>query len=260
MSVLTTTPLQFTSDELTGFRSNGFLVARQLIPPDYLDLMRRVTNRDLVSHEGDVEYEAELQYPGAPQSLDAVGGRTIRRLRQAISRDPVFCRLLKEPVILQRLQQLVGSHVVMPLAHHNCIMTKQPQFSSDTGWHRDVRYWSFTTDELINLWIALGPENLANGCLRVIPGSHLLQITPDQVDDALFLRDDIARNEVLLKSAVPVELNAGDALFFHARTFHSATRNYTTETKHSVVFTFRSLDNPPRPATRSSALPELLLS
>jgi phytanoyl-CoA hydroxylase len=251
---------QFTPEELIAFNAEGWFVARKLIPDEYLDTMRRVTNRDLVSHEGDVEYEAELRYPGAPQSIDAKGGRTIRRLRQAISRDPVFCRLLKETFLLNRLRQLVGNHVVMPLAHHNCIMTKQPQFSSDTGWHQDTRYWSFSTPDLVNLWIALGPEDTGNGCLRVLPGTHHQPVEQDQIDELKFLRTDVARNQPLLRTARPVELRPGDALFFHACLFHSATRNFSDHAKHSVVFTFRRLDNAPRPGTRSAALPELLLS
>ena len=160
MSDAATESVTFSEDDVIRFRRDGFFVTRRLIPPDYLETMKRITQRDLAAHQGDIEYEAELHYPGAPSSLDAEGGRTARRLRQAISRDPVFSRLVKEPFLLSRLQRLLGPHVVMPLAHHNCIMTKQPRFSSDTGWHQDTRYWSFLTGELVNIWIALGPEQL----------------------------------------------------------------------------------------------------
>lgn len=250
----------FTEQEISEFRRDGFFVARQLIPPAYIATMRRVTQRDLLSHEGDVEYEADLNYPGAPESRNAEGGRTIRRLRQAISQDPVFCLLLKQSFLLNRLQQLLGQHVVMPLAHHNCIMTKQPRFSSDTGWHQDTRYWSFQSPELVNLWIALGAETTENGCLQMLPSTHLQPTPRDRLDEDLFLRKELPQNQELLKTAVTVELEPGDALFFHARCFHAATRNFTSETKQSVVFTFRSLDNAPLPGTRSSSLPELLLS
>lgn len=250
----------FSTEDLASFRRDGFFVARQMIPSQYVSGMKDITKRDLQSHQGDVEYEADLHYPGAPPSRDAEGGRTIRRLRQAVSRDPIFCRLLKEPFVLHRLQQLLGPHVVMPLAHHNCIMTKQPKFSSDTGWHQDTRYWSFQKPDLVNLWIALGPETLQNGCLQVLPGTHLQPARRECLDDELFLRTDLPENQSLLKTAIPVPLEPGDALFFHARCFHAATRNYSTETKHSVVFTFRALDNPPVAGTRSSELPELLLS
>ncbi|MEY3457296.1 MAG: hypothetical protein RL215_453 [Planctomycetota bacterium] len=252
--------VEFTPHELQLFQQQGFLVVPGLVNEPLLHTLRAVTDRDLAGHLGDIEYEADLHYPGAPASLDAEGGKTIRRLRQAISRDPVFMQLVRLPAILRRLQQILGPHIVMPLAHHNCIMTKQPRFSSDTGWHQDTRYWSFTDGNLVNIWIALGSENLHNGCLQVLPGTHAAAASRDRLDEALFLRTDIPENQPLLQTAVPVFLEPGDILFFHARCFHAATRNYSTQTKQSVVFTFRALENAPLPGSRSADWPELLLS
>ncbi|NNJ26974.1 hypothetical protein LzC2_30710 [Planctomycetes bacterium LzC2] len=101
----------------------------------------------------------------------------MRRLKNAFARGPVFTRLLTSEPVRTRLGQLIAPgetnpEVIVPLAHHNCVMTKQPRFSSDTGWHQDVRYWSFARPDLVNLWIALGDETPENGCLRVIPGTH----------------------------------------------------------------------------------------
>ena len=138
----------------------------------------------------------------------------------------------------------------MPLAHHNCIMTKQPRFSSDTGWHQDTRYWSFSTGDLVNILIALVPENLHNGCLQVLPGTHQAAAARELLDEALFLRTDLPENAPLLARATPVELEPGDVLFFHARCFHAATRNFSSQTKQSVVFTFRSIENAPLPDSR----------
>ena len=132
----------------------------------------------------------------------------------------------------------------MPLAHHNCVMTKQPHHSSDTRWHRDIRYWNFTSPKLVSVWLALGKEYPENGGLFVIPGSHRLKLQPSQLDESLFFREDVAENQPLLDSAVPVELAAGDVLFFHACTLHTASRNNTDQSKFSAVFTFRPADNP----------------
>lgn len=261
MRMIETTERQqeFTANEAENFRRDGFIIQRGLLPQHYVDTILRITRRDTESHYGDIEYEADVQYPGAPQSLDAEGGRTIRRLRQAFSRDPVFTQLVKEPFLLKRLQQLLGPRVVMPLAHHNCVMTKHPRYSSDTGWHQDIRYWSFQTPQLVNAWLALGSETEANGCLRLLPGTHAMDFAKEQLDDALFFREDFVDNQPLLNTAVSAELEAGDVLFFHAKCFHAATRNFSDATKFSAVFTFRSLDNNPMPGTRSAALPELLL-
>jgi len=251
---------RFTKTELNQFNDDGFLICNGLIPEDYLWAMTSVARRDAAGGLGDIEYEADVSYPGAPPSLDAEGGRTIRRLRQAFSRDPVFSRLMKESFLLERLKQLLGERIVMPLAHHNCIMTKNPRFSSDTGWHQDIRYWSFEQSDLVNVWIALTDESVHNGCLRLIPGTHHETAADHRVDDLLFLRKDLEINQPWIQAAVHAELSPGDVLFFHARCFHSATRNYSQQPKCSAVFTFRNLDNSPLPNSRSASQPELLLS
>jgi phytanoyl-CoA hydroxylase len=93
----------------------------------------------------------------------------------------------------------------------------------------------------------------------VIPGSHRIALDRSRFDDALFFRSDVAANAELIARAVPVELEPGDVLFFHCKTLHAAGRNLTTQTKYSVVFTFRAADNHPRPGSRSARSPELLI-
>lgn len=253
-------PPQFSFAELEQFRREGFIVVRGLANADDVAQMRQITEMGVRDHVQPIEYEAELNYPGAPTSMDAEGGKTIRRLKQAASRSFLFTEWMLRPEVLGRLQQLLGPRIICPLAHHNCIMTKQPKYSSETGWHQDIRYWSFQRPELINAWIALGSERPENGCLQVIPGSQTLVLDRNRLDDALFFRADLPENQPLIESKEYVTLNPGDVLFFHCRTLHAASRNSSNETKYSVVFTFRSADNPPIAGTRSSALPELNLT
>lgn len=249
----------FTPEEVQAFHSQGYAIVRGLAPDDLRERMIAVTRDGLERRIEPLELESELNYPGAPPSKIEEGGATIRRLKQAFSRNIVFTEWLKYGPLLNRIKQLLGPQVVCPLAHHNCIMTKEPRYSSDTGWHQDIRYWSFTRPNLVNAWLALGPERKENGCLQVIPGSHRMTFSPSSFDTATFFRDDLPENEPVLKQRVLVELDPGDVLFFHARTLHAATRNFSSQTKYSVVFTFRELDNSPVEGTRSSESPELLL-
>jgi phytanoyl-CoA hydroxylase len=227
---------RFTPEECARFEADGYIVVRGLgddrLRRRLLDITRDGVERLIEP----IEFEADLHYPGAPKSRDAVGGRTVRRLKQALSRDFAFIEWVTQAGVINRLRQLLGPVVYCPLAHHNCIMTKAPAYSSETGWHQDIRYWSFTRPELVNVWLALGREY------------------PET-----FLRPDLPENQALIAQEIYVDLNPGDVLFFHARTFHAASRNRTADTKYSVVFTFRGADNPPVPGSRSAALPELLL-
>jgi len=250
----------FGEGDVAQFQRDGYVIARQFLSDSLRREMLHIIGDHLERGIGPVEYEADLHYPGAPPSQKATGGKTIRRLKQAHSRGMIFTECVTQPRLLGRLRQLLGPQIVMPLAHHNCVMTKQPTFSSDTRWHQDVRYWSFMRPELISVWFAMGREFPDNGCLRLIPGSHRIDVGRDRLDDDLFFRPDLPQNQELIEQQITAELEPGDALFFHARVLHAADRNRTDRTKFSTVFTFRPQDNPPRPGSRSASLPEFTFS
>ena len=249
----------FTPEQVAQFSRDGYTIARGLADERLRGDLLAATLDGLTRESGPIEYEADLHYPGAPESHDGAGGRTVRRLKQAHSRHYAFTEWAAHPQVLGRLRQLLGPQVVMPLAHHNCVMTKHPEFSSDTGWHQDIRYWAYSRPELVSVWLALGPERRENGCLRVIPGTHKIAFDRSRLDEALFVRDDLPENRELIDQAVYAELDPGDVLFFHARTVHAASRNHSSQTKYSLVFTYRPLDNPPVASTRSAAAPEMLM-
>lgn len=249
----------FSRQEVERFERDGYVIARGLAPAERVAQLRALAIRDLSSAVAPVEYEADVGYPGAPPSKQAAGGGTVRRLLHAYERDAAFAAWARDAAVVARLHQLLDAPLVLPLAHHNCVMTKQPSFSSETHWHQDIRYWAYTRPQLISVWLALGQETRANGCLLVLPGTHRMTLARERFDERSFLRPDLAQNRALIDRAVPVVLAPGDALFFHALTLHAAGRNATDATKFSLVFTYRPSDNPPLAHTRSAASPEVAL-
>jgi phytanoyl-CoA hydroxylase len=249
----------FSPDELARFRQDGYVILRGFLARPACDAMKVLAQRHLAGQIQPIEYEAQVRYPGAPASLDAPGGRTVRRLLQACARDPSFREWATCAALAGRLRQLLGPDVALSQAHHNCVMTKDPAYSSLTGWHQDIRYWAFARADLVSAWLALGAEREDNGCLLVVPGSHRLELPRRFYDEALFLRTDLDETKALLASQTRVELDAGDVLFFHARLLHAAGRNRTPETKLSLVFTYHATDNLPLPGTRSASIPDIVL-
>ena len=247
----------FSVAEVEHFQTHGFVIARGLVPQASCEAMKALAMRDLAAEIQPLEYEAQVRYPGAPASLDAPGGRTVRRLLQACARDALNKERATSPELTRRLHQLLGSPLELSQAHHNCIMTKNPAFSSATGWHQDIRYWSFQKPELVSVWLALGPEHEENGCLWLVPGSHRMEFRREQYDDDRFFRADSDENRKILQAKVAAELDEGDVLFFHCRLLHAAGQNRTALTKFASVFTYHSAGNRPLPGTRSASLPEI---
>lgn len=251
--------MSLSAAQIEQFRTDGYLVFRKLASPAACASMVAVTRAHLQQALAPVEYEAEVGYAGAPASLDAPGGRTVRRLRAAYQRDPVFRAWAEDGRLTQWLRELLDEQVCLTLAHHNCVMTKHPNFGTATGWHRDIRYWSFARNELISVWLALGTEKEGNGALKVIPGSHRLDIKRSQLDDLDFLRPDVAENQAIFARGTTVELEQGDVLFFHSGLFHAAGRNNGDAVKNSVVFAYRGESNLPLAGSRSAQAGDVCL-
>ena len=242
------------------FERDGYLVVRGLVDRRSIDEMRKAVLRALCPLQGPAEFEADVGYPGSPASRDAVGGDTPRRLLHAYSRGALFRRWATAPELAATLRRVMREdRIEMSQCHHNCVMTKHPGFSSSTAWHQDIRYWSFDAPELVSVWLALGPEREENGALRLIPGSHRLDLDRGRFDRNLFLRPELAKNRELIATAVPVELAAGDALLFHCRLFHAAGMNTSGMVKLSAVFTYHARGNRPIPGTRSDQYPSVPL-
>ena len=240
------------------FERDGFVVARGLIEPDVRARQLGWIERALSPLQGPAEFEADVGYPGAPANRDAPGGQTTRRLLQAFSRDEAVAELALHPAVETVLRQLMASdEVLLSQCHHNCVMTKHPGYSSATLWHQDIRYWSFDRAELISVWFALGDETAYNGSLRVIPGSHRLDLDRGRLDADLFLRPDLADNRALIEQNTAAALQPGDVLFFHCRLFHAAGMNRSDRVKLSPVFTYHAADNRPIPGTRSDRYPSI---
>ena len=244
-----------------GFRRHGYLVAPGLADIETCNTLAGIAAEHLGQSIAPIEYEIDVDYPGAPAHRKAPGADTARRLLQACARHRAFRQWATGEAVGGILADLFrpGADIMLSQCHHNCVMTKAPGYSSATLWHQDNRYWSFDEENLVTAWLALGDEHRRNGCLRVVPGSHRLSLDPGRFDARLFLRQDLPENKALLSRSKLVELHRGDVLFFHSRLFHAAGRNLTDATKLSVVFTYHEADNKPIAGARSARFPSIPL-
>jgi phytanoyl-CoA hydroxylase len=234
-------------------RTNGYVVIPRFVPPAGLTRLNEAARAELVARADPLEFEADLQYPGAPVSRAAPGGETVRRLLDAHARNPVFAQWGTAAALREWMLAYFGESPLMSRVHHNCMMTKHPLYGSLTGWHRDIRYWSFEREDLVSVWLALGEERSDNGALWLVPGSHRMAFDADRFDECKFFRADRADNADIIRTAVSPRLAAGDAVFFHCNTLHSAGKNLSDAVKFSLVYTYYGRSNGPKPDTRSAS-------
>ena len=250
-----------TAKEIHFFQENGYLIKRDFVDLNILQNLQNTVLDHLQQRIKPYELEQEVNYPGSLKTQTEQGGDTIRRLQLAYSRNNVFKQWAENTHTIAIIKLLLQSKsLCLVQSHHNCIMTKQPQFSSETHWHKDTRYWSFQNDNLVNTWLPLGDETKENGCLQVIPKTHLWNVPKDRLDIRLFLRKDLVENQQWLDKSIDVELKKGDLLFFHAAVFHAAGRNNINKSKNALVLTYHSENNKPLLNTNSVKFDEVELN
>jgi len=80
-----------------------------------------------------------------------------------------FIEMAREPGLLEILEQLIGPDIAL---WTGAVFGKPAGNGKATPWHQDGEYWPIRPLETTTVWVALDESTPANGCLRVISGSH----------------------------------------------------------------------------------------
>lgn len=259
--------MRLTQTQIDEFNTNGFLVLRNFHDKASCQAILDVALAHL-KHKIE-PIESEIDYDGKSQeyrtdivdynSIEAKEQLTVRRLRQVYDRDILFKAWMENKKIRPILKQLLNDEVVLTTAHHNSIMTKLPQESTKTSWHQDRRYWSYTDNNLISVWLALGEENTQNGVLEFIPASHTMTFSKEQFGNKEYFKEDNEINSQLIKTKYYTDLNMGDVVFFHCKLLHRANKNKTATAKISFVYTVKGEKTKALQGSRSAQYREILL-
>ena len=257
--------MKLTPEQIDSFDSNGFLIIRgfanNLESEAILDIAKIHLKYRIEPIETEIGYhnKSKEYRKNIIDYSSTIKESSVRRLRQVYSRDVIFKNWMENRKIRPALEQLLNDQVVITTAHHNSIMTKMPYSSTETKWHRDRRYWQFSDNNLLSVWLALGEENSDNGVLEFIPASHKMNFTPEQFDDKEYFREDYEQNMSLIETKTSTILKKGDIVFFHSMLLHRANANMTHKPKISFVYTIKGASTKALEDSRSIEYPEIYL-
>jgi phytanoyl-CoA hydroxylase len=259
--------MRLSDEQLQDFHQNGFILLRNFLDPQICDAILAKAKVHLESKIEPIETEVGYTHRSKAYRTDVTDytshesqeGIVVRRLRQVYERDPLFKAWMEEEKIRPILQQILSDDVVLTTAHHNSIMTKMPYYSRATGWHQDRRYWRYSDDNLVSVWLALDEESSANGVLEFIPQSHRMQFKPEQFDDKEYLDEQNEKNAPLIATKVSTILHKGDVIIFHSLLLHRANHNSTHKPKISFVYTVKGAKTKAIEGSRSAQYPEVSL-
>ena len=143
--------------------------------------------------------------------------------------------LASHPAILDAVEDLIGPNI---LVFASKFWIKGGGDGSYVSWHQDSAYFGLEPHELIGAWVALTDSTRANGCVRVLPGSHL---GPSHSHvETYHDRNLLARGQAIEgldeSIAVDMELRAGEFSLHHERMVHGSLPNESGAPRIGLAF------------------------
>ncbi len=149
-----------------------------------------------------------------------------------------FLDLARDPEIVELVSDVIGTDVILWGCHVFC----KPRLEGyETPWHQDGHYWPIRPLANCTVWVALEPSTTANGCLRVIPGSHRARALHDHLHEDrvdLTLTQRLVAGSFDESQAVDIELEPGQMSLHDVYMIHGARANTSTLRRTGVALRY----------------------
>ncbi|NRA36829.1 MAG: phytanoyl-CoA dioxygenase family protein [Planctomycetes bacterium] len=211
--------------DIDSYRSEGYLLVQQPI---------------MESHEFNAlskEFEGiadqwESQHQIRPEHID------VPHLYH-----PSLYRWLCNDQILDLVEDIVGPDIMLFSSH---FIAKPAGNGQRVPWHEDSAYWAHYNIEpidIVTVWLAIDDSDLENGCMSIIPGSHLTADSAyadlEQGDHSVF-SNEITSDQFDESTAVPCILKKNQASLHHGKLIHGSEANNSDRRRCGYTMRFMS--------------------
>lgn len=232
--------------EIAHYRSQGFVVPRFTLPAAQVAALRDALD-ELIRRNPGVRPEKLVSAHVAGDNGEGVHGVAD------------FLALARDPEIIELVADVIGQDIILWGCHVFC---KPAGEGFETPWHQDGHYWPMRPLATCTAWVALEPSTVANGCLRVIPGSHAARQLHEHLHED---RSDLTLNQRLAAGsfdearAVDIELQPGQLSLHDVYMIHGAQANRSAQRRTGVALRYMPssslFDRQLRPLDGQSGVP-----
>ncbi len=218
------------------YDTDGYLIVKNFLDRDETDLLYGLATGDNVLRNNAFD-------------LNDQTGKSTKLTLWFTPGNDTFGLLTRSEKIVNAVKALANEEA--EICHfHSKLMQKEPRVGGAWEWHQDYGYWYkngfLFPDAMISVMLALTKANKENGCIQVLKGSHKMGriehnfAGEQQGADAPFVEQALDRFE-----KVYVEVEAGDALFFHSNILHMSEANLSDRPRWSLISVYNLSYNIP---------------
>lgn len=226
-------PTEHLTEEQWGeFDEVGFISLGKILEGEELvDLQQRID--DIMLGCANINYDRTMMQLDrlngdhskvGPQSKGHKGATLDYRKIQDLEFDPIWLRYMQRPIFKEICARFYGPETSIA-CFRAMFMNKPAGHGTHLPWHQD-RWTALDRDPLVTIYTSLDPATVANGCIKLIPGSHKSGVI-NPSDGSGFLTEEQAKEHCSEDDIRYFELEAGEVALLHNWTMHSSEVNNT---------------------------------
>jgi phytanoyl-CoA hydroxylase len=248
--------MELTSEQLLSYRQQGFLMLEGLFDQDVLTRwsahFEALVLGDTPMPEKMKVMQDVMVAKGAIKPASPL--HAINKIL-SFEHDPIFWEYAVDVNLLDAVRSIVGPELITISTN---VFNKPPGVDGRHPLHQDLRYFALRpADKIVATWTAIDPCTRENGCLAVIPGSHLAQLHWHDVPDWEHVNSGFfALEDVDIEARVHFEMAPGDTLLFHPLLVHGSGRNRSDGFRRAISAHYASVDceRPDEPRKRPAVV------
>jgi ectoine hydroxylase len=225
-------------NEARRYHQTGYVVAKRFFDREEIELLKRAAKEDRALDEHSFSRN------------DGEGGK-VRLSLWNHPGDTLYGMFARCESIVDSAAKLLDDEVYH---YHSKMIMKDAKVGGAWTWHQDYGYWyqnGVLFPHLTSVFIAVDPATKENGCMQVIEGSHELGRIEHVLKGEQAGADTERVAEILKRlPLVYVEMEPGDALFFHCNLLHRSDQNRSENPRWSMICCYNARNNDPYKESR----------
>ncbi len=225
-----------TQAQIDFFKANGYVNGGVVLTDAQVEDLRSETMR--VIEERD---RTDIAQPVLVRNLARTEGAPVWQIVNIWMASEPFHSLIAHPAITTGLAQLTNAQELR--IWHDQIQYKPPAIGGINMWHQDAPYWPIIAPMTeVTAWVALDDADEENGCMSMVPGSHLwgdniafLHTLKEYTD----MPDHFADHAI---KVVRCPVKKGEVHYHHALTWHGSHANTSGRHRRAIALHYMTQD------------------
>jgi len=219
--------------QVAHFKQHGYVLGGRVLSDDQVEELRAETLRVIAQKD-----DQSVKQPVLCHNMSKAESPLWQIVNIWMASDAFLKHALANPIVCEEVAQLHDGAESLRIWHDQ-IQYKPAGQGGVNMWHQDSPYWGILTPKhaQVTAWVALDDVDVDNGCMSMVPGSHLWGnhigfLQSQKSFDDMRSMTEFEGHKIEVKY-VPVK--KGHVHYHHSMTWHGSHANTSQRPRRAVA-------------------------